>query len=58
MSVEPYGTSIQEAVASGDLERMKAVAKQAEAYLLKVGDVSGSLAALKVEIAKLEKRGH
>ncbi|HEY6324059.1 MAG TPA: DUF1843 domain-containing protein [Thermoanaerobaculia bacterium] len=53
-----YGVGIQEACASGDVERMKAVAKQAEEYLREAGDVSASLEALKIEIAKLEKKHH
>jgi hypothetical protein len=35
---------------------MKAVAKQAEAFLSRHGDISAALEALKVEIARLEKR--
>lgn len=54
--VPPYGTAIQEAVASGDVQRMKDVAKAAEQYLQDYGDVSAALAALKVEIAKQESR--
>lgn len=53
-----YGVGIQEACASGDLERMKAVAKQAEEYLQEAGDVPAALEALKIEIAKLEAKRH
>jgi hypothetical protein len=56
MAIVMYGPAIQEAAASGDLARMKAVAKQAEEHLREWGDVSASLAALKLEIAKLEKK--
>jgi len=50
----PYGEAIQQAVASGDLAKMKAVAKDAEAFLARAGTALG---ALKTEIAKLEKKG-
>ena len=56
MGVEPYGTAIQQAVASGNLKTMKAVAKAAEKHLEQHGDVTSSLAALKIEIAKLEAK--
>lgn len=55
--VPPYGTAIQEAVASGDLGKMKAVAQEAEEHLKEYGNVSAALEALKLEIAKLERRG-
>jgi len=54
--VLPYGTAMQQAAASGDLARMKAAARQAEEHLREWGDVSASLAALKIEIAKLESK--
>jgi uncharacterized protein DUF1843 len=54
--VPPYGVAIQEAVASGDLKKMKAAAQQAEAYLKESGNVPAALEALKLEIAKLEKK--
>ena len=54
--VKPYGVAIQQAVASGNLKDMKAVAKAAEQYLAGHGDVRASLEHLKIEIAKLEYR--
>lgn len=57
MVVPPYGVAIQEAVASGDLERMKEVARQAEEHLREYGNVAGALELLRLEIAKLEARG-
>jgi hypothetical protein len=51
-----YATAIQEAVASGDLQKMKAVAQQAEEHLKQHGNVSAALEALKVEIAKHGKK--
>lgn len=50
-----YGVAIQEAVASGDLARMREVARQAEEHLRQAGNVSAALEALKLEIAKVEK---
>jgi hypothetical protein len=58
MFVPLYGVVIQEACCTGDLNRMKAVAKQAEEYLRESGDVPAALEALKIEIAKLEKAQH
>lgn len=55
-SIMPYGVAIQEAVASGDLNKMKEVCNLAEEHLKNAGDVSAALQVLKVEIAKLEKK--
>jgi hypothetical protein len=54
MSVEPYGPSIQEAVAKGDLEEMRAIARVAEEHVREHGNVAAALEALRVEIAKVE----
>jgi hypothetical protein len=56
MDVRPYGVAIQQAIASGDVAQMKAVAKQAEQHVKDYGNVPAALEALKIEIAKLEKR--
>lgn len=48
-----YGVVIHQAIASGDIEKMQAVASQAEAHLTEYGDVSSSLSALKAALAKL-----
>lgn len=56
MIVTLYGVSIHEAAASGDLERMKAVARQAEEYLREAGNVPAALELLKLEIAKLQRK--
>jgi hypothetical protein len=53
-SVRPYGTAIQQAIATGDLAKMKSVAAQAREYLADHGDVAAAFEALKIEIAKLE----
>lgn len=49
-----YGAAIQEASVSGDLNRMKAIAQQAEGHLKNSEAVSAALSALKAEIAKIE----
>jgi Domain of unknown function (DUF1843) len=54
--VRPYGVAIQQAVASGDLQQMKAAAASAEKYLSDHGDVSAALEALKIEIGKAEAK--
>lgn len=55
--VPPYGTAIHEAIGSGDLDKMKAVARQAEEYLAEYGDVSAALETLRFQIAKQERGG-
>lgn len=52
MAVVLYGVPIQEAIAKGDLPRMKELAAEAEAHLKQVGDVRAALEVLKIEIAK------
>jgi hypothetical protein len=49
-----YGPPIHEAIAKGDLTRMKQLAAEAEAHLAKAGDVSAALEHLKIEIARAE----
>ena len=49
--------AIHEAAASGDLERMKTMVQQTEEWLRETGDISAALETLKLEIAKLERRG-
>jgi hypothetical protein len=51
-----YGVPIHEAIASGDLGRMKQLAQEAEQYLHQAGDVPAALQALKIEIAKAEHK--
>ena len=53
--VPPYGPAIQEAVAKGDVAKMKQVAADAEAYLKQAGDVHAALEYLRLEIARHEK---
>jgi Domain of unknown function (DUF1843) len=57
MAVPPYGPPIQQAIAKGDLARMKQLAVEAEQHLAQAGDVRSSLEVLKIEIAKLEQKG-
>ena len=51
-----YGVVIHEAICSGDIHRMKQVAKEAEQYLQQAGDLPTALQALKIEIAKAERK--
>ena len=53
----PYGEAIQQAVASGDVARMKKVAKDAEAFTAQWGNIPAALEALRLEIAKAEAGG-
>lgn len=54
MSIMPYGVAITDAIASGELAKLKAAEAAAEEHLKQYGDVPALLTALKVEIAKLE----
>jgi hypothetical protein len=56
-AVPPYGPPIQEAIAKGDLAKMKQLATEAEQHLAQAGDVSAALEYLKIEIAKHEHKG-
>lgn len=47
-----YGVGIHEAIAGGDLAKMKSVAAQAEAHIAKTPEIESALKALKAEIAK------
>ncbi len=47
-----YGVVIHEAIASGDLARMKEIAAQAERHINATPDIQAALTALKAEIAK------
>ncbi len=57
MSIKPYGVAVTDAIASGELARLKEAQVAAEAHLAEYGDIPTLLALLKVEIAKLERRG-
>ena len=52
-----YGPPIHDAIAKGDLPRMKQLAVEAEKHLQEAGDVGSALECLKIEIARLESRG-
>ena len=51
-----YGVVMYEAAASGDLQKMKEAAAEAEKHLADHGNVAAALELLKLEIAKLEAR--
>lgn len=52
MIVPPYGVAIHEAIASGDVARMKQVATDAEEYLRDAEEVRQVLPKLHDEIAR------
>jgi hypothetical protein len=56
VAIPLYAVTICEAVASGDLARMKEVARQAEEHVHTWGNVPASLEALKLEISKVQKK--
>lgn len=56
MAVVLYGPPILEAIATGDLRKMKKLVPQAEKQLKSWGDLRSALEVLKVEIAKLEAK--
>jgi hypothetical protein len=58
MAVLLYSPTIQEAIAKGDLPRMKQLVVEAEEQLKQAGDVAAALEYLKIEIAKASKPGH
>ncbi len=53
-NLPPYGNAIQQARESGDLDEMKKVAADAEAYLEEHGDVPAAYEELKAAIAEHE----
>lgn len=52
--IPPYGVAVRQALASGELDRMRATAAEAEEYLRNAESVQTSLAQLRAEIARLE----
>jgi len=56
MAVPPYGVAIHQAIASGNLDQMKRVAKEAETHLAEHGDAWTALEVLKAEIARHEAK--
>ena len=54
--VPPYGSAIHQAVASGNVEEMQKTLTSAQQWLSEWGDLRSAVEALKVEIAKLERK--
>lgn len=52
----PYGVAIHQAIASGDLERMKSLVAETEEHLRRAGDVRVALDQLKLEIERASQR--
>jgi hypothetical protein len=49
-----YATPIHRCIAQGDLQEMKGLLEEAEAYLKEYGDIRAAVESLRVEIAKRE----
>ncbi|HEY6392864.1 MAG TPA: DUF1843 domain-containing protein [Bryobacteraceae bacterium] len=56
VAVPLYAPPIYDAIAKGDLARMKQLATEAEQHLQKAGDLRSVLEHLKIEIAKHEHK--
>ncbi len=54
--VPPYGTAIQQAIARGDLAKMKKVAAEAKKHMDMYGNVTAALELLRIEIKRLEAK--
>jgi len=48
--VPPYGPAIQDAIASGDVDKMRQVAADAESYLREYGEIGDGLKKLRAAI--------
>jgi ATP/maltotriose-dependent transcriptional regulator MalT len=55
--VRPYGPAIHEAIASGEVDKMREVLKSAEQHLAEHGNVSAAIETLRAEIGKAEQSG-
>jgi hypothetical protein len=51
-----YGSAIHHAIAYGNLQEMKSVAAEAEAWLREHGNISAAIEVLKTEIARIEAK--
>lgn len=49
--IPPYGVAIQDAIASGDTDRMRQVANDAEKYLAEFGEIGDGLKKLRAVIS-------
>lgn len=56
--VPPYGVAIQDAIASGDVGKMQAVAADAENYLKEFGEIGDGLKKLYAAIGSYGGGGH
>ena len=57
MAVPPYGPAIHQAIASGDVDEMRRLVREAEQHIAEWGNIPLALELLKVEIARAEQRG-
>lgn len=56
--VPPYGVAIQDAIASGEIDKMRQVAHDAELYLQEFGEIGEGLRKLRSEIERLAGGSH
>ncbi|BDD06838.1 DUF1843 domain-containing protein [Aureibacter tunicatorum] len=56
MIIQPYGAGIREAIASNDVEQMKAMAENTKKFIKENGDISTALVELLDKIDQLEKK--
>jgi len=57
MAVPPYGPAIHQAIASGDVDEMRRLARETEQHIAEWGNIPLALELLKVELARAERRG-
>lgn len=55
--VPPYGVAIQDAIASGDIDKMRNTANDAERYLQEFGEIGDGLRKLRAEINRIGGSG-
>lgn len=55
MTIFLYAGAMAEATASGDLEKMRELARQAEEHVQEYGNIPAALEVLRLEIARLER---
>jgi len=57
MAVLLYGPAIHQAIASGDVDEMRRLVREAEQHIAEWGNIPLALEFLKVELARAEQRG-
>ena len=57
MAAVLYGPVIEEAIARGDVDEMRRLARETEQHIAEWGNIPLALELLKVELARAERRG-